>query len=557
VESRELNPAEQKKLPPEQQEIGISECPLTSTPLTELDEAAYCVIDGHVYEKSELVKLVDSKMASPINEKPLTREDITKLPPSTGSLLDSLKDASILIAELKKTVLQQNKVIAEQKKILDKQKEMLEREMIFQRAADLKQDDKKITPEKTLQALSDISIARQKIERERAANVLQKAWLNWLITPKINNYIEKIKPIEEKTKKHFQAYEEDFKPFEAEMTKLLQSVKPQLPKERKEKKKENQPSLLQMMGQGQQQWMDIDQKHQAILSEDAITKLTVDVFSSKEILPLVLRARKAFKKANDLSEPLKKAKEQEAKLKNDGAQQSQDSILNSTTLFGGIKVAQTRKQRNLHQELVTGIKNNDPIKKIGDLLKQIKTINEAYDDKTGASPLLIACIQLNEIVVKALLEKGAYADVSVKKPIKAFILHPEQKQIIIGTTPLISMMTQKKEPSTTIKKITIARFLLDHKANINAADKNGNTPLHWAACRADEDMVFFLLKQPLINPTYINHKGKTPLEAFLEHPFKCQVPSAILKIIKLELWKAEKRYNESKPNEASVKYRPS
>lgn len=556
VESRELNPAEQKKLPPEQQDVAISECPLTSTPLTELDEKAYCPIDGHVYEKAELVKLIDAKMPSPINEKPLTPEDITILPPSTGSLLDSLKDSLTLITELKKKILQQNKVISEQKQTIDEQKEMLEREMIFRKVADLKHADKKITPEKTPIVLSELSKARQTLEREVAANVFQKTWLNRLITQKLNNYLEKIKPIEEKTKEHFQTYAEDFKPYKDKMTQLLQSAEPQLPKERKEKKREKQLNPLQSMSQGQRQWLDIDQKHQAILSQDDIEKLTLDVFYSKEILPLLLRGRRALKNANELSEPLKKAKEQEAKLHYNEAQQKQESILNSTTLFGGIRVAQTRKQRRLHQELVSGIKSNDPIKKIGDLLKQIQNINEASDDKTGASPLLIACIQLNEIVVKALLEKGTYANVSVTQPIKAFSLHPEQKRIVTGTTPLINIMANKTTtPASTITKISIARCLLEHKANINAADKNRNTALHWAACRGEEDMVFFLLKQPLINPTFVNRAGKTPLEAFLEHPFKFQIPPDIVKTIKLELWKAEKQYKESKPNELTVKYR--
>lgn len=57
-----------------------------------------------------------------------------------------------------------------------------------------------------------------------------------------------------------------------------------------------------------------------------------------------------------------------------------------------------------------------------------------------------------------------------------------------------------------------AALLLDHGANVNAADSNGDTPLHIAVRSNDREMARFLLtRTPGANVDLANRNGDTPL----------------------------------------------
>lgn len=58
----------------------------------------------------------------------------------------------------------------------------------------------------------------------------------------------------------------------------------------------------------------------------------------------------------------------------------------------------------------------------------------------------------------------------------------------------------------------IATYVANGEVDINAADSNGNTPLHLAAMYGRQDVCMELLNDPLINDTIQNREGKQPVE---------------------------------------------
>ncbi len=57
----------------------------------------------------------------------------------------------------------------------------------------------------------------------------------------------------------------------------------------------------------------------------------------------------------------------------------------------------------------------------------------------------------------------------------------------------------------------MAALLLAHGADIEAADNDGDTPLHEAASSGDTRLIRFLLEKNA-NPTFLNKKGQRPEE---------------------------------------------
>ena len=61
--------------------------------------------------------------------------------------------------------------------------------------------------------------------------------------------------------------------------------------------------------------------------------------------------------------------------------------------------------------------------------------------------------------------------------------------------------------------LTIAALIVENKADINARDRHGNTPLHSAAAKSNCEMVCFLGRRADVRLNAINKQGLTPLHA--------------------------------------------
>jgi ankyrin repeat protein len=61
--------------------------------------------------------------------------------------------------------------------------------------------------------------------------------------------------------------------------------------------------------------------------------------------------------------------------------------------------------------------------------------------------------------------------------------------------------------------VECVRYLIAKKANVNAIDKQGRTPLHWACIGGDKQTVAELLKSTEINVNAISQSGATPLHS--------------------------------------------
>ena len=62
---------------------------------------------------------------------------------------------------------------------------------------------------------------------------------------------------------------------------------------------------------------------------------------------------------------------------------------------------------------------------------------------------------------------------------------------------------------------TLSRLIADGVDDINAQDKDGNTPLHIAFLRKNNEAIVHLLHAKA-NPHILNNEGKTPLDLFKE-----------------------------------------
>ena len=127
--------------------------------------------------------------------------------------------------------------------------------------------------------------------------------------------------------------------------------------------------------------------------------------------------------------------------------------------------------------------------------KWLKGIDfEKSDGHLHITPLCVAVDQVNNDVVRLLLQRGA-------NPNKAEngVISP-----IGGATPLILAALQDNREG--------AQLLLEHGALPNSADADGNTPLHVAAKPGHKDMVKFLMDNGA-GPNNVDKRGKTPLHS--------------------------------------------
>jgi hypothetical protein len=162
-----------------------------------------------------------------------------------------------------------------------------------------------------------------------------------------------------------------------------------------------------------------------------------------------------------------------------------------------------QKQLELHKQLIVAIgSTNIKIKSIRNLLDQIIDINQAIEEETTLTPLLQACLYMETEYVKELLHQGANPNKVLEKDFDDGSL-----KLSAGTTPLIWCIQCDDSES-----LTIANILLDYKADVNAADRYGDTSLHWAAKTQSKDKIDFLIKRPDIDPTLKNKAGRIPRE---------------------------------------------
>jgi ankyrin repeat protein len=117
-----------------------------------------------------------------------------------------------------------------------------------------------------------------------------------------------------------------------------------------------------------------------------------------------------------------------------------------------------------------------------------KGISKDYQNFQGGTALIQAVSSNpNPLVAEALIKAGAAVNGTDS----------------MGATPLMHAAGYGKTP--------VIRKLLEHKADINAVDNNGDTALAWAArSNIDSGAIFELLKAKA-DPTARNNKGLSPL----------------------------------------------
>jgi ankyrin repeat protein len=153
-----------------------------------------------------------------------------------------------------------------------------------------------------------------------------------------------------------------------------------------------------------------------------------------------------------------------------------------TTLLGAVFIFVTAQAAEIHDAAEA-----DDAGRIKELLaKDPKLVRLAGKD--DLTPLHSAARQGKLKAVAVLLEHGADVNAADKH----------------GCTPLHSAVYGKHT--------RVAEFLLDHGANVNAARTDGTTPLYYAAAEAMTNLVSLLLKQGA-QPDIASQAGFTPLHA--------------------------------------------
>ena len=177
----------------------------------------------------------------------------------------------------------------------------------------------------------------------------------------------------------------------------------------------------------------------------------------------------------------------------------------------------TKLERNmikkpLDLKLLEAVKKED-LKATKELLDKGADVNLATP---GPSPLTIAVNLENEEMVKLLLRHGADPSLEYKfgESILGFALDTENKSIIKLIRKALQGQLQKlnEELFQAIEKEEVKKVgeLLDYRANPNAQNSAGWTPLMLASVKENLDIPKLLLKKGA-DPNLSNKKGWTPL----------------------------------------------
>jgi len=132
--------------------------------------------------------------------------------------------------------------------------------------------------------------------------------------------------------------------------------------------------------------------------------------------------------------------------------------------------------------------------KVNAMIRRGVNINERSRDEFGYTPLHLAVLQQNMIMIQLLLEAG----VDINKKSKG-----------IGNTPLHMVAWVSSE----LQRKKRLEYLLDNNANPNTQNKDGEILLHIFVRRNDKDLITFTAQNypDKFNLRIVNKKGKTPI----------------------------------------------
>lgn len=159
---------------------------------------------------------------------------------------------------------------------------------------------------------------------------------------------------------------------------------------------------------------------------------------------------------------------------------------------------------------------NGDVHQLYELLKVDPSHINVQEEQNGDTPLIAACRRGNMRTVKYLLEHNADIHRTNKKK-RTCVHYVSRKTFSILDYLMIAilmpvallgyfLMLQKQRESAALLEV-----LLRAKANINAADQQGNTPLHYACSSKNHHLVPLLLRWTA-KTSLKNKDGETPMD---------------------------------------------
>lgn len=187
-------------------------------------------------------------------------------------------------------------------------------------------------------------------------------------------------------------------------------------------------------------------------------------------------------------------------------------------LLSGLQVGTAWADDALDNSLFDAVKSYDTTK-VETLIAQGADVNAK--DKDGNSPLYFATLQNSTAIVEALLSQGAnpksndYSSIRIaarqgsKGVMEAFLAHGINPNLKLGIfeTPLLYLAVEWIEGGNK----AAAEVLIVHGADVNAKDKDGNTPLTWASYTGKKEIAKLLISKGA-DVNVKNNDGYTPLQ---------------------------------------------